>query len=171
MTCCFDVFQLGFHANQSTETALNKVFNNIRRDSDSRRTTVLLLLDLSAAFYTVDHSILLERPENLVGLSVYTLEWFKSYLEDRDFYVSAGNFKLICRVPQSSVLGFPPIQYLHAPPNSDFNTKQHVTITMQKTHSWVLECTTWLWSYQLQNKCIEEINAWMCQNDLQLIQN
>ncbi len=49
----------------STETALIKIINDIRCNSDSGKISVLVLLDLSAALDTVDHNILLERLERL----------------------------------------------------------------------------------------------------------
>ena len=64
----------------STETALVKVFNDIHLNTDSGKISVLVLLDLSAAFDTVDHDILLDRLENWVGLSGSVLKWFESYL-------------------------------------------------------------------------------------------
>lgn len=60
----FDVFQSEFCLNHSTEAALVKFFNNIHLNTDSGRISVLLLLDLSAAFDTADHIILLDRLEN-----------------------------------------------------------------------------------------------------------
>ncbi len=54
---------------------------------------MLVLLDLSAAFDTVDHNILLERLENWVGLSGMALKWFRSYLEGRGYFVSIGEHK------------------------------------------------------------------------------
>ena len=77
----YDEFQSGFRQKHSTETALIKVLNDIRLNSDKGKTTVLVLLDLSAAFDTVDHNILINRLES-VGLSGYALQWFKSYLDN-----------------------------------------------------------------------------------------
>ncbi len=102
-----DNFQSGFCVHHSTETALIKIINDIRFNSDSGKISVLVLLDLSAAFDTVDHNILLERLENWVGLSGMALKWFRSYLEGRGYYVSIGEHKskwtsMTCGVPQGS---------------------------------------------------------------------
>ncbi len=92
-----------------TATALIKIINDIRFNSDSGKISVLVLLDLSAAFDTVDHNILLERLENWVGLSGMALKWFRSYLEGRGYYVSIGEHEskwtsMTCGVPQGSIL-------------------------------------------------------------------
>ncbi len=88
-----DNFQSGFRVHHSTETALIKIINDIRPDSDTGKISVLVLLDRSAAFDTVDHNILLERLENCVGLSGMALKWFRSYLEGRGYYVSIREHK------------------------------------------------------------------------------
>ncbi|MBJ7883218.1 reverse transcriptase domain-containing protein, partial [Gelidibacter salicanalis] len=82
----------------------------IHLNIDSGRTSVLVLLDLSAAFDTVDHNILLDRLENWVGLSETVLNWFESYLKDRNNFVSIGKYtseltNMTCGVPQGSILG------------------------------------------------------------------
>ena len=106
----FELFQSGFRSNHSTETALLKVLNDIRMNSDVGHCTVLVLLDLSAAFDTIDHNILLDRLENWVGVKGTALDWFRSYLQNRTFAVSMGTASskyadLTCGVPQGSILG------------------------------------------------------------------
>ena len=77
--------------------------------------TVLVLLDLTAAFDTVDHVIMIQCLQNDFGISGTVLEWFSSYFNGRTFSVLANNYQsesktLSCGVPQGSVLG--PILFL-----------------------------------------------------------
>ena len=76
---------------------------------ETHRATIALFLDLSKAFDTVDHTIML-RKLNYYGVRGIELEWFKSYLLGRKQYVSVNNTTsdisgITCGVPQGSVLG------------------------------------------------------------------
>ena len=106
----FPVFQSAYQQNHSTETALIKVMNDILLNMNNQRVTLLILLDLSAAFDTVDHDTMLRRLEYSFGIQGKALSWFASYLSGRTQRVMINEslskpFKLECGVPQGSCLG------------------------------------------------------------------
>ena len=102
--------QSAYRRHHPTETAVTKVYSDILGAADDVGLSLLILLDLSAAFDLVDHSILLKRLESSYGFDGFTLEWFKNYLSDRSFNVRCSGTKSdfvdfsVC-VPQGSVLG------------------------------------------------------------------
>ena len=98
------------------------VLNDLLTASDSGSISILTLLDLSTAFDTTDHSILLTRSESTFGIRDLALS-FRSYLQDRTQVVTVNGIKsapslLTCGVPQGSVLG-PILFILDAQPLSD----------------------------------------------------
>jgi hypothetical protein len=102
--------QSAYRRFHSTETALIKLYSDLLLAADRGEISALCLLDMSAAFDTVDHDILIRRLENRFGISGSALGWFRSYLTDRSFEVSDGDssskkVQLVCSVPQGSVLG------------------------------------------------------------------
>ena len=105
-----EVYQSAYKENHSVETAIVSVHNDIVRALDNKKAVVLVLLDLSAAFDTVDHDILLKLLNERIGVSGTALKWFSSYLKGRSQYVVVNGktskpAKLNCGVPQGSVLG------------------------------------------------------------------
>jgi len=101
--------QSGFRPGHSTETAVLRVLSDILQAVDCGDSAALILLDLSAAFDTVDHSILLQRLQTTFGIRDAAHRWFHSYLSGRYQYVRRGFvrssvIKLICGVPRGSVL-------------------------------------------------------------------
>ena len=105
-----DMYQSAYRKDHSTETAVLSVLDSLQMTSDERCISVLALLDLSAAFDTLDHSILLRRLEISFGLHGTVLLWFKSYVEGRFQCVSIDGVAsspcpLVYGVPQGSVLG------------------------------------------------------------------
>lgn len=87
-------FQSSFGCNHSTETALVKIINDLIHATDLNQ--VSILLDLSSAFDTIDHTILINRLERWVGLSVSALNFqfeseFQSDITGRKFFVSVSD--------------------------------------------------------------------------------
>jgi retron-type reverse transcriptase len=105
----FDNYQSAYRNHHSTETALIKVVNDIASEMDEGKVILLVALDVSAAFDTVQHEILLKRLVE-AGIQESALEWMKSYLENRSQAVCFKGQKSNSRsikygVPQGSVLG------------------------------------------------------------------
>ena len=105
----FNTFQSAYRKFHSTETALLALHDHLVRSITRQQVTGLCLLDLSAAFDTIDHSILLQRLSDWFGISGSALSWFQSYLLSRSFCVTSCGLKsssanLTCGVPQGSVL-------------------------------------------------------------------
>ena len=106
----FPSLQSAYRRHHSTETALLKVKNDILMNMENQKVTLLVLLDLSAAFDTVDHRILLDRLQFDFGISGSALNWIESYLSNRTqrIYIDgvlSSNFNLKFGVPQGSCLG------------------------------------------------------------------
>ncbi len=162
-----DNFQSGFRVHHSTEMALIKIINDIRFNSDSGKISVLVLLDLSAAFDTVDHNILLERLENWVGLSGMALKWFRSYLEGRGYYVSIGEHKskwtsMTCGVPQGSILA-PLLFSLYMLPLSQIMRKNQIAYHSyaDDTQIYIALSPNDYSPIDSLCQCIDEINSWI----------
>ena len=75
--------QSAYKKHHSTESALLKVRKDISLNMDGQKVTLLILLDLSAAFDTVRHDILLDRLRSRLGVTDQALNWFISFLSDR----------------------------------------------------------------------------------------
>ena len=102
-------YQYGFRKNHSTEHALIELVDQIRSSIGENKMTCGIFIDLSKAFDTVNHQILLHKLEHY-GIRGKALELFKSYLSNRKQYVQIDQSKsntlpIACGVPQGSVLG------------------------------------------------------------------
>ncbi len=105
----YEEFQSGFRPRHSTETALVQITNDLLLASDQGCISLLVLLDLSAAFDTIDHDILIDQLQNYTSIQGQALRWFRSYLSDRYHFVylngQASQLSTVkYGVPQGSVL-------------------------------------------------------------------
>ena len=103
-------FQSAYRPYHSCKTALMMIHNDIRSMLDARLNVVLLVFDLSAAFDTVNHNILLGKLGQQYGLTDTVFAWFESYLSSRKYYVKGNNssshdVSVSSGVPQGSILG------------------------------------------------------------------
>ena len=169
--------QSAYRVGQSTQTALIKVKADILNAIDNKEVVCLVLLDLSAAFDTVDHQILLERL-NMFGLTGTVINWITSYLWGRLQKVVVGDTNssavpLSCGVPQESILG--PILFTlyttplrkicnkHAVTYHLYADNQHLYLAFKPSNAGAKEqCTE-----QLQG-CLADICKWMSANMLKL---
>ena len=105
-----DSFQSAYRAGHSCETALLRVYNDIVTTVGKGNGSFLVLLDLSAAFDTIDHDNLFYILEKYVGIGGSALRLIRSYFSDRRQRVQIDGImfdfaSLLCGVPQGSVLG------------------------------------------------------------------
>ena len=106
----YELLQSAYRQLHSTETALLRVQNDLLQAVDAEGGAILVLLDLSAAFDTIDHQKLLKLLDHSFGIRGTALKWFESYLQERTQTVQVGSAKskpvtLKYGVPQGSVLG------------------------------------------------------------------
>ena len=167
--------QSAYKKYHSTESTLLKLQNDFLLNMDQGRVTALTLLDLSAAFDTIDHSILLNRMSSWFGVNGTALEWFKSYLTDRSQSVFLNGTKsspmpLSYGVPQGSVLG-PLLFTLYTSPLSKiidgFSLSHHLYSddTQLYTSFTVLNSNS---AIQKLQDCLTQIQSWMNHNKLKL---
>ena len=101
--------QYGIRENYSTYMAIIDLVDTISSNIDNKKHSIGIFLDLSKAFDTIDHQILLRKLQ-CYGIRGIACDWFKSNLENRFQYVSYNTkdsdyMKIMCGVPQGSILG------------------------------------------------------------------
>ena len=167
-------FQSAYRQSHSCETALLRVQNDIVLAVSEKKVVLLVLLDLTAAFDTVNHKTLLQILERL-GVRGTTLHWFTSYLHDRSQSVKIGGASsepkhLSCGVPQGSVLG--PILFTlytsslgtlirrHLPGYHFYadDTQLYVSAEPQDLPHVI---------HQME-RCIAEVTSWLCCHELKV---
>ena len=162
----------------STETAVLKVFSDVLEAADQGKLTLLVLLDLSAAFDTVDHDILCRRLQSSFGFDGPALNWLRSYLNGRECQIKIGDttssrILSICGVPQGSVLG-PTLFSIYTADLSriiaSYGLRSHFYADNTQVYGHcdvnnVAELST------LVSACVDDVYQWMKSSRLQLNSN
>ena len=168
-------YQSAYKKCHSIETALLRVQSDIMCALDKGNICALILLDLSAAFDTVDSNVLLDRLHEYVGLSGSALSWAKSYLSNRSQRIIIGEAKsepvsLSFGLPQGSVLG-PQWFTIYTYPIGEIVRKHdlHVHLYADDTQIYMaFKPHEYSSSILHIEHCIEEIRHWMHNNFLKL---
>ena len=104
----FDKFQSGYRKSYSTETALLYVTDTLLHNINNNTPTQIIILDLSSAFDTIDHNILLQRL-HLLNITNNALNLLKYYITNRTYNIklesTSSNKPLLFGVVQGTVLG------------------------------------------------------------------
>ena len=173
-----EIYQSAYRRQHSTETALLKVQADIAGYLDKSQAALMVLLDLSAAFDTIDHGTLLRTLELSYGISGCALSWFNSYLSARSQKVCIGSHSSTSRilshgVPQGSVLG-PILFCMYTSPLRAVIERHGILYhkyadDLQLYVPYNPSCTDSRESaWAAMSKCILDVETWMSQNYLQL---
>ena len=173
--CLYSKFQSAYRKHHSCESALTKLVNDLQKLTFQEENVLLILLDSSAAFDTVDHKILLEKLESKFYISHSALQLIRSYLTDRTFSTKVKDVQSSPRhlkfgVPQGSLLG-PLFYILYTSEIEDIVLKHGLQII-----TYADDCQIYI-TFRNEEKskseiilknCLDDIKAWMDDNFLKL---
>ena len=166
-----------YKSHHSAETALLLVQNDILGALERRFGVIIVLLDMSAAFDTVNHEILLNRLEHRYGMAGSVPAWMRSYLTDRSLCVylqggASSKTGVACGVPQGSVLG-PLLFSAYTAPIGDIIRRHNIGFHLYADNTQLyikFEMTeiNRLLSLRRIEQCLNDVRAWIGDNQLKV---
>ena len=166
-------FQSAYWQFHSTKTALLRIQNDLLLAINKQKVSALVLLDLSAAFDTIDHKILLSRLSSFYGLSSTALNLIASYLLNRTQSVSIQSHStppssIFTGIPQGSVLG-PLLFSLYTSPVSQIFTKASISYHLYADDTQIYISFSPNQSHDslsLLSSTLDEVYVWLTSNRL-----
>jgi len=171
----FNSHQSAYRPYCSTKTALQLLLDHVYSSADQGKPTLLISLDLSAAFDTVNHSVLLKRLSCSFGVTGNFLSWIQSYLCDRTQSVRVGSHSsppnpCLVGVPQGSVFG-PLLFSIYTSPISTIAESHHVS-QQQYADDTQLYIALLPANYNQDitalELCLNSLRTWLCENGMAL---
>ena len=163
--------QYGFRTGHSTVHPILHLLNHISHANDSlpAQITLALFLDLSKAFDTISHDILLKKLD-FYGIRDIANQWFRNYLSDRKQYVQIGNASSVpvdisLGVPQGSILG--PVLFLIYVNDIQYASKGNILSFADDTTLYMSDSNISS-LFTAANRELEHLFNWFCANHLSL---
>ena len=170
-----DKFQSAYRCGHNTETVLLRVYSDILTVVGKGNGSYLVLLDLSAAFDTVEHNTLFIILAKYIGITGSAPQLLKSYFSDRSqrvliYDVMSGVANIVCGVPHGSVLG--PLKFcLYLLPLGAIlkyhGIGYHIYADDTQLSIW-FKCNNPLASLAKLTNCISDVRVWMIKNKLKI---
>ena len=175
--CLLPILSSAYRQGHSTESALLKVHADILHNMKQQMITLLVLIDLSAAFDTVNHPILFQCLEKQFGFCDSVLSWYKSYLSDRKQCIIlkcmwSNTFDLPFGAPQDSCLGLVLFTQYASSLFSIFSKHSVCDRAYADDHQLYMAFSPNLVSLNQavshMESCLQDVKSWMISNKLKM---
>ena len=167
-----DIRQNAFRKLHSTETTVLSLFDDLYNSLDTGQPIQLILLDLSSAFDTLRHDILLERLRN-IGIQDITMEWFSNFIKDRNYSIKIRNnysksYTIDHGVPQGSILSLILFSIYLIPLQPIMKRYPSITYNLYADD---IELNATITNSTQPQECLNELQNWLTNNNLLLNHN